>query len=507
MKKSAIALLVLAMGALALGQLGCSAGSQGTAKLEMPKVYDKELATQYAQLGSDGYQLLEAQNFDSAIVVFEEQAALIPDGKWGQYNVACAYGRQGDVDNALMWLDSAAAHGFADPVQLEGDPDMEAVRADARYAALLAKVSATAAEKEKMFVDGLPRYDTPPEQFASQEALDQWLTEQRQVMQVNSRIWHNWERTAFGMDLEAKRLASMKALEGDSFDLDLERINAMARMKSVYDESWGSVSGTIMKEADAYLAAHPGTEGASEAAYRGLSAALKQYPMEDMTKPEGQAAMTKAAEYMAKIDADAKQYMPGEVWMMAGKLAAAGQNREQVYPELLELEPKFAADNSANKLARALMSEDLVRASWPIAINAVDIDGKKVSLDDYKGKVVMVDFWATWCGPCRGELPYIKDVYKKYHKDGFDILSISLDFPERTDQAKYREWIKENGMDWRHVYDEKNWDSPITASYYVGSIPSPFLIGRDGKLVAMHDECRGEDLEKVVRKALGMEQI
>jgi len=506
-RKTVTAFLVLTAAAIALVQIGCNAGTDASAELTLPKTYDKDLATQYAKLGSDGYALLENENFDSAIVLFEQQAALIPDGKWGHYNVACAYGRQGDVENGMAWLDSAVAHGWTDPDQLEGDPDIEAMRADPRFAALLDKVKAKQIEKDQMFAAGLPRYDAPPKPFATEEELNAWLSEQQDLGKVNSAIWHNWERIAFGMDLEAKRLAAMKGLQGDAFDLDLERINSLAKMKSVYEESWGTMSQAMMTEVDAYLATAPAGDGANDAAYRGLSAAVKQYPTDRMSTPEGQAAMTKVAGYLAKIDVESDRYVPGEVWMMAGKLASAGETRDQLYPSLMELQGKFATNASADKLARALISEDLVKASWPIAINAVDINGKKVSLDSYKGKVVLVDFWATWCGPCRAELPYVKDVYAKYNKDGFEILSISLDYPERTDQAKYREWIKEAGMDWRHVYDEKNWESPITASYFVGSIPSPFLVGRDGKLIAMHDECRGKDLEQIVRKALGMEQI
>ena len=156
------------------------------------------------------------------------------------------------------------------------------------------------------------------------------------------------------------------------------------------------------------------------------------------------------------------------------------------------------------KIAGAFYQGDLVASLWPIPINGVDIDNKPVSLEDYKGRVLLVDFWATWCGPCRAELPHVLAAYQKYHPDGFEILSISLDYHDKTTTDAYRQWITGKGMTWRHLYDQKDWEGPLVKAYMVdgSGIPSPFLIGRDGALVASGDQCRGENLAASIEAAL-----
>lgn len=489
----------------ALAGLGCAGGQKDTAQVELPPFYDQQLLEQYGNLSNEGYDALQQGNQEAAVAAFSKQVELIPDGRWGHYNLACASCKAGDVEAAFALLDSAVAHGWTDAGHFEGDPDLKIVREDSRFTALIEKVRALDAQKQQMLAAGLPRYDTPPQQFADTLALAAWLEEQQGILRANARAWHPWQAAAASLDLEAKRLASMEALKGDQFDYDLERITTMARMKSPYEESWGPISATIMKEVEQYLTTKPDAESASEALYRGISAAIMQDGLEKMGTPTGQTAYAKAESYFGQMDPSSKRYGGAEAWLLASKLAAAGDHRADLYPEVREFAIKYAADETGMNISKALMAGDIVKASWPIPLTATDIDGKPVSLDDYKGKVVLVDFWATWCGPCRGELPYLKTAYEKYKPQGFEILSISLDYPDRTDQATYRTWIGENGMIWRHVYDEKNWVSPLTTSFAVGSIPAPFMIGKDGSLIGMHDECRGENLEPLIQKALAMQ--
>lgn len=99
-------------------------------------------------------------------------------------------------------------------------------------------------------------------------------------------------------------------------------------------------------------------------------------------------------------------------------------------------------------------------------------------------------------------MPHIQAAYEEYHDRGFDVLSISLDYIDRTTQDAYREWIEEKGMNWRHVYDENDWDGPLVKAYMVRGIPSPFLIGRDGSLAATGEKLRGDVLGETIAEAL-----
>ncbi len=500
MVKTGVGILVVAVTSLIAA--GCS---QKTAQIEIPKTHDKEVAAQYAKLGNDGYMALDNAGLDSAVVLFTQQAELIPEGKWGYYNLACAYGRNGKVDEAFVWLTKAVDNGWDNPSQLEDDGDLAALREDARFEPLVEKARAEQAHREAMFAAGLPQYDNPPMEFANEDELSAWADEQTELLRANMRIWQGWQTMAARMDMEAKRLAAMREIHKDDpgFDYDLQRIIVMSRLKSLYDEQWGSISEAVMAAADDYLKNHPDGDGSGQAAYRGGMAAMMHRGVASIDDPQWAADYARAKTYFSSVPETSEYYGASQAFLLAADVTKAGNHRESVYPRVKEFAEKYNEDNGAKTIMSVFLHPDVIASIWPIPLTAVDIDGKPVSLDQYKGKVVLLDFWATWCGPCRGELPYIKAAYEKFHKDGFDIVSISLDYPQRTNMDDYKTWIADNGMTWRHVYDGENWDSPSVRSYYVTSIPSPYLIGKDGELVAMGDDCRGEDLEKNIQKALG----
>ena len=131
----------------------------------------------------------------------------------------------------------------------------------------------------------------------------------------------------------------------------------------------------------------------------------------------------------------------------------------------------------------------------PVQIKYKALDGRNIDLAKLKGKVVLVDFWATWCGPCMQELPNVVKVYKKYHKKGFDIIGINLDL----DKGQLKGVMKESGMTWAQYFDGTGWDNKFAKQFGIPSIPSMWLIDKKGILVDLNARNKlEENIEKLL---------
>jgi thiol-disulfide isomerase/thioredoxin len=162
-----------------------------------------------------------------------------------------------------------------------------------------------------------------------------------------------------------------------------------------------------------------------------------------------------------------------------------------------------AADSSLReRAARYAERPELARARMAPPFAVTTIDGRHISMDSLAGKVVLIDFWATWCGPCREALPHVRDIARKFQGQPFVVLSVSLD----DDDAKWKDFVNKNEMTWLQYRDGK-WTGPIATDFDVTAIPATFSIDADGVLEDQHvgDENIEGKLKKMIAHAVEVE--
>jgi peroxiredoxin len=136
-----------------------------------------------------------------------------------------------------------------------------------------------------------------------------------------------------------------------------------------------------------------------------------------------------------------------------------------------------------------------------LPFQAKTTDGKSVDFpSSYAGKIVLLDFWATWCGPCVAELPNLTATYNKYHDQGFEVLGISLD--REGDGRKLADFTRSKKMPWPQVFDGKYWSAEVARLYDVHSIPRAYLVDGDTGMILAADGLRGPALDGTIRSAL-----
>jgi thiol-disulfide isomerase/thioredoxin len=172
--------------------------------------------------------------------------------------------------------------------------------------------------------------------------------------------------------------------------------------------------------------------------------------------------------------------------------------------ELAAVVREFAAANPGVEIAR-LMEERVAQfrgtavgqLAPPLAGAAPD--GSRITLDELRGRYVLVDFWASWCPPCRSENRHYAELYRRHRADGFEILAVSVD----QDGNAWRAAIAKDGATWRHISDLSGWKTPLAARYNVTALPASFLLDREGRIVAK--DLRGADLAALLATLLKAE--
>lgn len=226
--------------------------------------------------------------------------------------------------------------------------------------------------------------------------------------------------------------------------------------------------------------------------------------MQGFSKLQQEVGEASKAKYTSYAETHPKSYI--SVLIVQGMVndpSADTKKTETIYNSLDESLKKTKAGvavkaklTETNSPAVGASAAPVGDPNWTSDFSAPNPEGKTISLKESLGKVTIVDFWASWCAPCRRENPNVVALYKELHSKGLNIIGVSLD----KDPAKWKEAIAKDKLTWNQVSNLKFWDEPIAAQYEVEAIPATFILDASGKIVAR--DLRGDELRAKIIELL-----
>ena len=481
----------------------------------------------YNRLIGEGYQLLDEEDYTGALKAFEELHLKAPENPEPYYHMACAYGRQGEVDAAFEKLETAYAMGFWYAGRCRSDSDLTALRDDPRFEELMGKMEEQARRWEEEH--GAHAYrELDPDQvpaFASLESLDghyrgreeqleasRYLYDYRRGEEKKNRLLNEWVAAL-------RRYRAEHPDSADSEDAALRIVEQMGKFRREWFlASWGDDGKAATAAADAYLDEYPEGVHRRKVEWMRLvsdwwSREVPAKPEEDVDEGEEGDAESRWRSYtedrfnafLGQLEAFRKRY-PGtfeaakaltfETWLTWDE--ADQQVDDRVRGLYAQLEEGYKDDEQARGYYQRWLSNLAFQIRGLDDFEGVDTAGKTWNLAAMKGKVVLIDFWATWCGPCVGEIPNLKQVYAQYKDRGFEIVGVSLD---GDDRATFDQWLEENDVRWPQIYDGQGWDSALAKQYDVHGIPFTVLLDQEGRIAGVN--LRGQSVAQKVADLLG----
>jgi len=313
------------------------------------------------------------------------------------------------------------------------------------------------------------------------------------------RVWNVLNAKMAGLErYRQKQLSDEERLAADS-----ELLKTVILYEGNTDTPWlTSTVEAISRVADAFIEDHAGDdESCAQAAYvRARAHWLGKRPSHGL--PITDELLQESVDLMREVH----QTYPGTlmgllslVEVMETISSYKGIGDEMIREPLGIVRAEYA-DHPAMRQFNYKIQAYVLAADGLPDFSLTDLDGKAWHTAEMNGRVTLLDFWATWCAPCRQELPNLVELYKEYGAQGFQILGISLDDPRRLSESELKGWAKDNEMTWPLVYDGKAWQSPAVKACNVTGIPFPILLDREGKVVAAGESAAGPNLRRALKR-------
>ncbi len=345
---------------------------------------------------------------------------------------------------------------------------------------------------------------TLPPISAVEDAPEEW-TSQKALEEIHALIHWNAGRVELNQRREAIA-AWLERLEEREMKLgEMEFVVAIARYLANYSKEANEIVVEYLKRHGSF----PSTDydqhlGRVLLVTAGSAANSRDFATVELTLPAALHLTTNKKLVYHRIGNTLRRAPQAEShrilnWMVRHVLDQPDLSDTEKQQVLEGLYGRGSTRTSSTPTPRATATTSQALGPRPLRpFTAMDIDGRQLALSDYRGKVVLVDFWATWCGPCLLEMPNVVRAYNTHHDKGFEIIGISLD--HAGTESRVRGTMKRMGMDWRQIYEGKGWNASIALENGVRRIPTTFLLDRTGKV--RYTSLRGRALDAKVAELL-----
>ncbi len=461
-------------------------------------------ARKYQKLYSKTYEKAEEKRWDDVLRLATKMEKVAPEATLHEGFLAQAHAQLGNRDDAYAALERMIEPGWTHDKGFELLESLTPLYGDERFEAL----SRRAAEMGRAWQEWRRTMHVrlPPseaEVFDSADALTSAFETRRNETQWNSMLIAGPRYLQRLSSLNDREIAAAWRYVDDhpgAEDLDdagVAAVRAANRYKE-YSPFLDGDAAIVLDTADRFLERWPDSEHRPEVELTRAIATWKAHG-----KDEGDATRVRRSEEALPLFAaleerfgDSPEATKARIWRFG---IAMELGDAVVTPEIEDLygriEPAFEDDRELEQYAWREAARAMFQINGKKLFDGVDLDGNSWTWETMRGKVVLIDFWATWCGPCVDEIPQIKETHDKYREAGFAVVGVSLD---GGDKNAFLKECEDLGIDWPQIFDGKGWNTALARSFGIWGVPTPVLIDRDGRVVAVHGEARGDRLEEKV---------
>lgn len=472
-------------------------------------------AGRFNRLDADGTRYLKSGEFRNAIECFSEQVALAPENPGVFYNLACAYALDGNTKEALRNLQISTATGWSAASHAKSDPDLKSLHHEPAFLRIVDLMQ----DNEERWIRRSECAHTPLDpadmpRFASLSTLTAHYDSLQEAVARNGYRFGRNRTTESRWHIIDQRIAALRRYVSEQDGNHEAEAAAMAIVQRFGDYKdqriwslWDMDGPAAVTASDEFIKQFPQSVHLPEVLYL---RALAVWFSRDVPQDDAEAsayfpyeAVKQADQHLAEIIRDYPE-SPIAARALVKRLAinghaAQGRLNPKIRGLYTLLVDRYGNDEEIMNQTRSEARMVALQMEGVDGFTGTDLSGFTWNLETMKGSVVLIDFWATWCGPCVREIPTLKTAYEMYRDHGLEIVGVSLD---RDTRHEFEAWLAKNEITWPQIFDGQGWKSPIANQFNIRSIPCTILLDRDGTVAAV--DLRGQDLVSAIAQKLGI---